>query len=103
MLYDIAFGSNSPDLMKEFKYKISATFDVKFYGELKSFMRWTITWSPSTLYVAQRSYDEKFLHHFGMIAWNSVLTELPKRFTLAPDRHMSNLTAQPLNTLIGQL
>lgn len=37
---DIAFASNSQLLLESVEEKLNATFDVKIYGELKSFIRW---------------------------------------------------------------
>lgn len=91
---DIAFASNSPELMKQFKDNMSTTFDVKFYGELKSFIRWTITKSPTAIYVTQSSYAERLLKLFGMFDCNSVLTPLPNNVDLSP-RHIHE---QPLSS-----
>ena len=72
--------------MKHFKENMPATFDVKFYGELKSFIRWTITRSPSALYVTQKLYTKRLLHRFGILDCNPGLTPLPKNLDLSP-RH----------------
>lgn len=81
---DIAFGSKSPDIMKQFNSNISATFDVKLYVELKSFILWNIKKAPTKLYVTQTSYAERLLHRFCIINRNLVITTLPSNVDVSP-------------------
>lgn len=43
---DMVFESNSLDLLNSFKEKITQTFDVKLFGELKKFIGWEIRRGP---------------------------------------------------------
>ena len=56
---DIPFSSNSFNLMERFQSKLSATFSVKLFGRLKSFVGWTINITDSYIKVDQRSYARK--------------------------------------------
>lgn len=83
VVYDIALASNSKEMIRIFKENLSATFDVNFYGELKSFIRWTITRSPSALFINQTSYCERLLSRFNMENCNPVHTQLQTNVDLA--------------------
>lgn len=81
---DIAFASNNPEMMKQFKENMGASFNVKFYGELRSFIRWSITRTPSAYYISQRTYCERLLLRFGMQNCNPAQTPLPHNVDLSP-------------------
>ena len=40
---DLTMATNSRDMLDEFKANMSKAFDVKFFGELKTFLGWEIT------------------------------------------------------------
>jgi len=39
---DIAFASNSRELLEDFKVKLAAQFDIKLFGKLSSFIGWKV-------------------------------------------------------------
>ena len=74
---DIAFSSTSPNLMERVKSKLSATFSVKIFGQLKSFVGRNVNITDSYIKVDQRSYARKLLQEHGMESANAVHTPLP--------------------------
>lgn len=81
---DLAFSSNSPELLADFKDRLSATFDVKFFGELKSFIGWDIQQGPDGLSVCQGRYIDELLKNHGMDACNATLTPMSTEVDLRP-------------------
>lgn len=72
---DIAFASNNPTMISQFKKNFAATFDTKFYGELNSFIRWTIIKTPDAILVNQTSNCPRLLSRFNMeiVTWYKLL------------------------------
>jgi len=88
---DIAFSSNSPRLMNKFKAALSATFSVKLFGQLKSFVGWSINISHEFIKVDQRSYAKALLEEHEMASANGVHTLLPNNADLTPKREDENM------------
>lgn len=81
---DIAFASNNGTLMNEFKQKLQVEFEVKLYGDLKSFIRWDITRTPKAIFINQKSYCQRLLSRFDMQDCNPVCTPLPMNADVGP-------------------
>ena len=75
---DLAFASNSHSMLNELKQNLSATFDVKLFGELRSFIGWNICRTPRGVKVDQRGYARSLLKRFGLDEANAVLSPLPE-------------------------
>lgn len=74
---DIAFSSNNRGMMTEYKQRFSAIFGVKFYSELRSFIRFTIGKTPRYIYATQKAYLDRLLSRFHKIC-NPVSTTPPE-------------------------
>lgn len=86
------------------KQNMAAAFDVKFYGYLKYFIRWTITQSLSAMYVNQTAYCEPLLHWFEMFNFHAVKTPFPNAVALsAPHRHETPLSYTVHHTYLALL
>ena len=83
---DIAFASNDPKLIDHFKKQMQASFEVKLYGELKSFIRWSFIRDRHGIVIHQRDYSLRLLTRFGMARSNAVHTPLASDADLNP-RH----------------
>lgn len=53
---DLAFVSNSPRLLADFKDRLSSNFDVKFFGELRTFIGWEIRQDSGKLTACKSRY-----------------------------------------------
>ena len=82
----MAFASNSPRLMHEFKSQLAATFSVKLFGKLSSFIGWTINISDQTIKIDQRSYARALLQEHGLEQANAVHTPLPIDADITPKK-----------------
>ena len=74
---DMKFVSNSPSLMSTLKQKLSATFDVKLFGQLRTFIGWEIQYLPGGIKVTQSRYAKDLLSRCGMESCNAVWSPLP--------------------------
>ena len=83
---DIVFASNNQHLLNQFKDQIKAPFQVKLYGNLKSFIRWSIDRSVSGINIHQRDYTLRLLARFGMSNCNAVYTPLSSTADLTDRR-----------------
>ena len=52
----IAFSSNSLYLMEKFKSTLSATFSVQLFGQVETFVGWSINVTDSFIKIGQRNY-----------------------------------------------
>ena len=75
---DLAFSSNSPVLLHEFKSKLSATVDVRLFGKITNFIGWNISYSIKGIRTDQRGYAKQILKEFGMKRASGLSTPLPK-------------------------
>lgn len=78
------FTWNNRNLMKEFKEEMMATFDLKLYRELKSYIAWTITCLPKTLIVTLTSICRRLFSQFNMMECNSLSTHPPTNVDICP-------------------
>ena len=74
---NIAFSSNLSHLMQKFKSKLSATFSVKLFGQLKSSVRWPINITDYFIKVDQRNHFRKLLQEHVMKSALVVQKPLP--------------------------
>lgn len=77
VVHDISFSSNSPNLVERFKSKLSSTFPVKPFGQLKSFAGWTIDIADFVIKVDKRSFARKHLQEHRIENANTVHKTLP--------------------------
>lgn len=66
------------------KSKLRPTYEVKLYGDLKSFLRWSISRPPSEIQVNQTSYAKRILKNFGMEHCKHVKTPPLRNADLLP-------------------
>lgn len=95
---DMKFVSNSPSLMNHLKKKLSSTFDVKLFRQLKSFIGWEIRQSDDRIEVSQEHYARKILLRCGMSFCNSVWTPLPTEADVLPAREDEPLLSPALHS-----
>ena len=104
---DIAFASNNTRLLTQFKEQMQASFQVKLYGRLKSFIRWSIDRSLSGIFIHQRDYALRLLARFGMSKCNAVYTPLSSTADLTDRRgdepELSRETHHLYRAIIGGL
>lgn len=79
---NIAFASKNSTMMNQFKESFRTSFDVKFDGELKYFIQWTIKRTPDEIFVIQNSYCKRLLSRFNMENCNPVRTPLSTKVDL---------------------
>lgn len=91
---EIAFEPNNPTMMNEFEENIGDSFNVKFYGKLQLFIRWTITRTPPAYHINQQNYCEHLFLLFGIQNCNPALTPLPQNVDLST-RHIHEITLNP--------
>lgn len=60
-----------------FKPKLSDTFSVKLFGQIKPFVGWTTNITDFSIKAGKRSYAHKLLQARGMENSNAVQTPLP--------------------------
>lgn len=81
---DISFAASERALLAQVKSKISATFDVKLYGSLRTFIGWNIIQSPTFIEIDQSEYARTLLKTCGMLEPNPVRTSLPHDASFGP-------------------
>jgi len=81
---DIAFASNSRELLEDFKVKLAAQFDIKLFGKLSSFIGWKVEQGPSGIKISQGAYARNLLDRHGMSHANVVHTPLPEDADFLP-------------------
>ena len=62
---DLAFASNSPHLLNEFKKCLSAEFDVKLYGKLTNLIDWNISYHPNRIKIYRQGYAKQILKNLA--------------------------------------
>ena len=70
--------------MNQFKANLQASFEVKLYGTLESFIRWSITRTSAGIKVDQCAYIDRLLLRFGMDKCNPVTKPLGGNAQLRP-------------------
>ena len=104
---DMKFVSNSPSLMTTLKEKLSATFNVKLFGKLQTFIGWEVNYLANSIKVTQTRYAKDLLTRCGMQNCNAVWSPLPTTadLTSAHDGDVSLSTAahSEYRSLIGAL
>lgn len=81
---DMAFATNARDMLENLKTKLRAKFDVKLFGQLSSFIGWSITRSDLGMKVTQTPYIERLMQKYGLSEAKHVLTPLPTNADLLP-------------------
>ena len=81
---DISFAASERALLEQVKSKICATFDVKLYGSLRTFIGWNIIQSPTFIKIYQSEYARTLLKTCGMLESNPVRTPLPHDASFGP-------------------
>ena len=75
---DLAFASNSTRMMSWLKSNLKATFDVKLFGSLTSFIGWNISITSDYIKVDQQGYVRSLLQTHGYDRCNAVHAPLSK-------------------------
>lgn len=86
----MSFASKNSTIMTQFKESFSTTFEVEFYRELKSFIRWMITKTPDEIFVTQTEQSKRLLSRFNMQDFNTVKTLLPSKVYIST-RHVNEI------------
>ena len=71
------FVSNSTALMSRLKKKLAATFDVKLFGKLQTFIGWEVIYFPDSIKITQTRYAKDLISRYGMQNCNAVWSPLP--------------------------
>ena len=107
VVYDLAFSSNSPSLLRGFKSKLDATFDVRIFGKLTNFIGWNISRTQSGIRIDQPGYVKQILKDFGMKKANGLNISLPSTADGLPahenEQVLSTVKHKPYRSLIGSL
>ncbi len=77
VLDDMAFASNSVSLLEAMKQKRQARYDVSLFGQVRSFIGWAITRTPSGIKIHQSTYIRSLLTKYGLSEANPFRTPLP--------------------------
>lgn len=81
---DFAFLSNSPAFLAAFKDQLQSTFDVKYFGSLKTFIGWEITQHENGIGISQERYTRELLTKYDLSNCNTTLTPMPTTADLLP-------------------
>lgn len=81
---DISFASNDQELLKKFKKNLRATFNVKLYGNLRTFIRWSIRLTSTGIKVDQREYIYSLLARLVISYCNSIRKPIRGNAPLRP-------------------
>ena len=104
---DMAFATNSRDLLEQLKSKLSAKFDVKFFGSLSSFIGWNVTYTQQGIKVDQKEYARTLLRTCGLEKCNTVRSPLPIDANLLPTSLQEHLLSkrdhQTYRSIVGGL
>ena len=104
---DTCFATNNRELLDQLKFKLSAKFDVKFYGSLTSFMGWNITHAPQGLKLDQTENARSLLKTCGMGHCKAVSSPLPIGAGLLPtsphEQLLSKRDHQAYRAIVGGL
>lgn len=76
VVFDLAFSSNSPQLLSHLKRSSVDNFDVKLFGQLTSFVGWNIVKSNEGYTIDQRRYVRSMIKEYRMEKANGVATSL---------------------------
>lgn len=77
------FVSNSPSLPQHLKERLAATFDVKFFGKLKSLIGWEISEKDDGITISQCRYIDEIMREQGFAETNVTWTQLPTNVDLS--------------------
>ncbi len=83
---EIAFASNSSRIMTKFKSALSATLSVKLFGQLRSFVGWTISINEKSIKIDEGIHAKSLLEEHGMAEADAVHTPLPQNADVTPKR-----------------
>lgn len=78
---DMAFSSNSRTMLKQLYNKLHLEFNITLFGDLQSFLGWTITATPVGIKIDQGTYVRSLLKSYGMHNSNPAQTPLPSAKT----------------------
>ena len=73
---DMAFAINRRHLLEQLKTKLSATFDVKFFGSLSSSIGWNVAYTAQGMKIDLKEYARTFLRTCGLEKCNTVRSHL---------------------------
>ncbi len=80
----MAIASNNNRLLRALQRKLQANFDVSLFGQLRSFIGWDITRTPTGIKIDQSTYIRSLINKYGMSKANSVRTPLASNADLGP-------------------
>lgn len=104
---DMSFVSNSLSLLEELKSKLKATFDIKLFGSLKTFIGWEVSLQDSGIKISQRRYTNELLRKYGLHQSNAAFTPLPAEGDFSPahlhENSLSTSEHRNYRTVIGEL
>lgn len=81
---DMAFDSNSIEMLTAFKESIASNFDVNIFGELKTFIGWQTRHGPSGISTCQQRYVREPLKRNQMTSFNSSYTSMANDASIRP-------------------
>jgi len=104
---DMNFASNSTRLLDHFKLRLKATFDVKLFGQLRTFVGWEISQRGNGIIVSQSRYTRELLEKHNMQNANGVWTPLPLDADVGSAEHgepiLASIDHTKFRTSIGEL
>lgn len=104
---DLAFSSNSPRFKKLLKLHLTASFDVKLFGSLTSFVGWNIIQRENGIKIDLRGYVEAMFKEHNMHTANAVRKPLPKDADVTFSNHiepvLDNNSHRKYRSIIGSL
>eukprot|EP00171_Calliarthron_tuberculosum_P002740 IDg2740t1 len=91
---DMVFSSNSRTMLNDLYNKLKIELSITLFGQLHSFLGWTITETPVSIKIDQGTYVHSLLKSYGMQKSNPVQAPLPfSKTALMPIRD----DEEPLN------
>ncbi len=87
---DLAFASNSTKLMNHVKKRLAANFDVKLFGQLTSFLGWSVSRSEKGIKTNQSGSVRQILKDHGIQSASAVKTPLQKTTDVLPAHRNEN-------------
>ena len=104
---DLDFASSSTNLLDYFKKRLQATFDVKLFGSLRTFVGWEITQNDDGIAISQARYANELLTKHNLNQANAVWTPLPANANISPAEDGEHILIPAMHsyyrTSIGEL
>lgn len=96
---DMLFVSNSNHLLNYVKNKLGSSFDVKLFGNLRTFIGWEINHQPDGIVITQPRYTTTLLAKNGLLNANGAWTPLSSSANLTTPHFRDQMLSREEHTI----